>query len=730
MRRRRCLAMLWAAALALIITSARAMPTAMTAEAFPGEASTEAVSSSDDAFTTEGQIPYDGSHYGGFHYGVTEGTEADQDTKQTDEGQRCHRHRPEPTTPDDEVPSRLSAASSSSDPPSSSKAELEDYPTGDGSRSHTDLSISPSVSVPSVTETGTAATYQDVVSEDAISPSPYSTTAPPKEMPEQSGTAGEGKIVQETGMAPMAEVTSEKSHIQLPTRKEDLASENVKVDTANGDSQQKPGVSYGDLKDEPTGSASTDKRENPSVTVSARDEQGDAVSSGRAKNPFRKRVNQASRKFPEFQTFLQRETARRLSQNLREQNSRGVPVSNPVGELNLQISQQKCPEVQTLLQRETAKRVSQNLQEQNSQRLAAVNPVGELSFQISQQKRPEVQTLLQRETARRVSQNLQEQNSRRLAARETAKLVSQNLQEQNSRRLAGVNPAGELSLQISQQKCPEVQTLLQRETAELVSQNLQEQNSRRLAAVNPAGELSLQISRRRHPEAQTFQWAETTKLVSRSLPRAEQNKAQAPSKASGSPEAPRSEQQNPPAVVMPMTNKDGEGRSESEPESPRPDVPKIAAPSSAGKDGTEAKGGKAPETVVIVEDKKEGKEEAKKPGPTKTVETTESETHISIDDSPEKKPADVVVQEGKPHGAKKDKGEETVLVVKNVTVEVVPEADVPDSKPGKVIPAVPPKETVVYPPPQTVNYPNPPYQQPPIYQPYQPYQAPPLSSPE
>ncbi|KAH8022628.1 hypothetical protein HPB51_000928 [Rhipicephalus microplus] len=212
-------------------------------------------------------------------------------------------------------------------------------------------------------------------------------------------------------------------------------------------------------------------------------------------------------------------------------------------------------------------------------------------------------------------------------------------------------------------------------------------------------------------------------------PRAEQNKAHAPGKENGSPEAPRSEQQNPPAIVMPVTNKDSEGRSESQPEIPRSDVPKIPGPPSAGKDGGEAKGGKAPETVVIVEDKKEGKEEVKKPAPTKMVETTESETHISIDDKPEKKPTDVVIPEGKPHDAKKDKGEETVLVVKNVTVEVVPEGDVPDSKPGQVVPAAPPKEAVVYPPAQTTNHPNPPHQPPSAYQPYQPYQAPPYHQP-
>ncbi|XP_037573304.1 uncharacterized protein LOC119455861 [Dermacentor silvarum] len=119
-----------------------------------------------------------------------------------------------------------------------------------------------------------------------------------------------------------------------------------------------------------------------------------------------------------------------------------------------------------------------------------------------------------------------------------------------------------------------------------------------------------------------------------------------------------------------------------------------------------------------------------KPGPTKMVETTESETHISIDDhKPEKKPTAVVVQEDRPHGGKKDTDKETVLVIKNITVQVEPEADKPDSKPDKIVPVVPPTESVVYPPPPIINPPYPPYQQPPAYQPYQPYQAPPYHQP-
>ncbi|KAL3181981.1 hypothetical protein MRX96_035700 [Rhipicephalus microplus] len=314
MRRRRCLAMLLAAALAFIITSARALPTVMTAEAFPIESSTEAVSSSDKAFTSEGPIPYDSSHYDGFHYGATESTEADQETKQTDKASDATGtaaallHRPlltatdyeqsggtlyhydtvdngngkdTPTdfaaseenktkteaaelpkekyfwkmfnddldtvelatkdrnsasvtplskqtvvfgTPapyvsvfsfvsepliearaddtDDEFTSRLRAAamssSSSSDPPSSPEVKLDVYTTGDDSKGLTVLS-----GMSSGTETGTAATYHDVVSEGVKLPSTYSTTKPAKETPEQSGTVGEGIIVQEYEMAPI-----------------------------------------------------------------------------------------------------------------------------------------------------------------------------------------------------------------------------------------------------------------------------------------------------------------------------------------------------------------------------------------------------------------------------------------------------------------------------------------------------------------------------------------------
>ncbi|KAH6931120.1 hypothetical protein HPB50_022244 [Hyalomma asiaticum] len=195
-----------------------------------------------------------------------------------------------------------------------------------------------------------------------------------------------------------------------------------------------------------------------------------------------------------------------------------------------------------------------------------------------------------------------------------------------------------------------------------------------------------------------------------------------------SPEGPRSEQQNPPAAAIPMINKNNEGRTDSQPEIPRTGAPKAPASSGAGDEGRGEKiPDKAQETVVIVEDKKEGKEQAKKPKPTKMVENTESETHISIDDNPEKNPTGVVAE--KSHGAKKDNGEDTVLVVKNVTVEVVPEADTPDSKPTKPVPVVPPKETAVYPPAEVVNPPYPPYQQPSPYQPYQPYQPSPYQQP-
>ncbi|XP_075550232.1 uncharacterized protein LOC142583625 [Dermacentor variabilis] len=248
-------------------------------------------------------------------------------------------------------------------------------------------------------------------------------------------------------------------------------------------------------------------------------------------------------------------------------------------------------------------------------------------------------------------------------------------------------------------------------------------------------------------------------------PRAEQPKAQGPGKASDSSEVPRAEQQNPPTVMKAVTNKNSEGREDSQPVIPKTEVPKLPAPSSAARDGKgEAAPGKTqgtlrtdegktvvdvkgdppvavtvPEgskTKVIVEDTKDSKEDIKKPEATKMVEATESETHISIDNhEPEKKPTAVVVQEERPHeGMKdkdthegmKDKDKEAVLVIKNITVEVEPEPTKPDFKPYKIVPVVPPTETVVYPPPPVLS---PPYQQPPAYQPYQPYQASPYHQP-
>ncbi|XP_065305864.1 mucin-19-like isoform X2 [Dermacentor albipictus] len=239
-------------------------------------------------------------------------------------------------------------------------------------------------------------------------------------------------------------------------------------------------------------------------------------------------------------------------------------------------------------------------------------------------------------------------------------------------------------------------------------------------------------------------------------PRAEQPKAQGPGKASDSSEVPRAEQQNPPTVMKAVTNKNSEGREDRQPEIPKTEVPKLPAPSSAARDGKgDATPGKTqgtlrtdegktvvdvkgdppvavtvPEgskTKVIVEDKKDSKEDIKKPEATKMVEATESETHISIDNhEPEKKPTAVVVQEERPHEGMKDKDKEAVLVIKNITVEVEPEAAKPDSKPEKTVPVVPPTETVVYPPPPVLS---PPYQQSSAYQPYQPYQAPPYHQP-
>ncbi|XP_049271976.1 neurofilament heavy polypeptide-like [Rhipicephalus sanguineus] len=891
MRRRRCFAVPLAAALAFIITTARGMPTAMTVEAFPGEASTEAVSSSDNAFTTEaGQIPKDGSHHGGFHYGVTEGTEADQDSKRTDEPSEAtgtwpsspQLHRPVPTAidyeqsggtryaytvdygngedlttdlaasegnmtktqgteqpqekvfwkffnddldtiqpaakdqastsgtqlqeqrdmfsksaryinsfglvsepliearaddTDDDVPSRLSAAtmssSGSSDPLSSSEAEPEVHKNADGSRGHTDLSSSPSVTVPSVTQTWTAATYRDVVSEDAISPRTYSTKAPAEEMPELSGTGGEGKIVQMSGMAPIAEVTSEKSHERLSIGKEDLASGNMKVDTVNGDSQQTPDDSDGEHKDEPTRSASTDKRKDPSVIVSAREEQGDAVSSGRA-NPF-PQAGQPGSASPTIKA-----SGGDGAQGVPSGTAQGdhlmaragdKPDSDKVSQPGLPRTEQpkasggvsgrgaeapKSAEVprsvdapaagnSKVTQPESPRAEQPKASEAESGRGAEAPKPAEVprsadapatgSSKGSQPESPRAEQpkasggesgrgaeapklaevprtsdvpiagnskVTQPESPRAEQPKAGGGESGRGAEPPKSAEVprspdapaagnSKVTQPESPRAEQPKAGGGESGRGAEPPKSAEVPRSPDSPAAG--NSKVTQPESPRAEQPKAGGGVSGRGAEPPNksaepPRSSDVPMVGNNKASQPESPRSEQNKAQVPGKASGSPESPRSEQQNPPAIVMPVTNKNSEGRADSEPETPRTVVPKIPAPSSSGQDGRgEAKGGKAPETVVIVEDKKEGKEEAKKPGPTKTVETTESETHISIDENPERKPTAAVVQEGKPHDGK-DKGEETVLVVKNVTVEVVPEADVPDSKPDKIVPAV------------------------------------------
>ncbi|XP_075740545.1 uncharacterized protein LOC142786784 isoform X2 [Rhipicephalus microplus] len=913
MRRRRCFAMLLAAALALIITSARALPTAMTAEAFPIESSTEAVSSSDKAFTSEGPIPYDASHYGGFHYGATESTEADQETKQTDEAgdatgtSAALLHRPLLTatdyeqsggtrydyntmdngngkdtmtdfaaseenktkteaaelpkekyfwkmfnddldtvelatkdrdsasavtplpkqtvifsTPapyvsvfgsvsepliearaddtDDEVPSRLRAAamssSSSSDPPPSPEVKLDVYTTGDDSKGHTVLS-----GMSSETETGTAATYHDVVSEDVILPSTYSTTTPAKEVPEQSGTAGEGIFVQEHEMATIEGVTSEKSHIQAPIGKEDLASGDVKVDTANSDSQKKPDDSYGEHKDGLTASASAEKPRDSPVIVSPRDEQGDTVSSSRG-NPIPQAGQSGSLSptlevsdgagvqgvppdtaqvdhlmaragdKPDSEKASQPALSRaELPKTSGSEAGRGAEAPKPVevprisevpAEGNSKVTRPESPRAEqpkasaggggdptnkaAEVPRSAETPAAENSKVTELELPRAEQPKaggGESGRGAEPPNKPVEAPRISDDPAAGNSKASQPESPR---AEQPKASVGGGGDPQNKAaevpRSVEAPAAG--NSKASQPESPRAEqpkasgswggdpkykaAELPRSAAEN-SKVSQPESPRAEQPKATVGEGGREDEPAEAPRSSDVPAGGNNKASQLEPPRAEQNKAHAPGKENGSPEAPRSEQQNPPAIVMPVTNKDSEGRSESQPEIPRSDVPKNPVPPSAGKDGGEAKGGKAPETVVIVEDKKEGKEEVKKPGPTKMVETTESETHISIDDKPEKKPTDVVIPEGKPHDAKKDKGEETVLVVKNVTVEVVPEGDVPDSKPGQVVPAAPPKEAVVYPPAQTTNHPNPPHQPPSAYQPYQPYQAPPYHQP-
>ncbi|XP_037574580.2 collagen alpha-1(II) chain-like [Dermacentor silvarum] len=317
MRRRRCFTMLLAAVLVLAITTARAMPTAVTAKAISDDASTEAVTFSDDLLTVEEQFRKETTTW---HTRAPERTHSWkflEELKSTPAAKDqestsvvlLEDNTHTPSTPNrtpyvststpvsvplpeapaddsyDDGLSHLSVAtkwsSYSSDLPSNLETEPKVRSTGDSSRVHSDISAIPAMTK---THTVTAGTYRESVSEDAISPSTYPTTAPAKVMSELSDTGNEGTFFGGSGTTTLADVTSELSSADSFIGKEDLVSRNAKAETTERERQLRPDGPSWTYEGEPIGSGRTDRGKVPAVIVSARADEGGASSSERA-NP-------------------------------------------------------------------------------------------------------------------------------------------------------------------------------------------------------------------------------------------------------------------------------------------------------------------------------------------------------------------------------------------------------------------------------------------------------------